>query len=68
MPFLYYISAVLKEAKFLILTSYLDRSYVMGKLYVVGPSRIGVIKPELYGHFAEHIGGVIYDGIYVGKV
>ena len=66
-PFLYYISVVLKEANFLILTSYLDRSYVMGKLYVVGPSRIGVIKPELYGHFAEHIGGVIYDGIYVGK-
>jgi alpha-N-arabinofuranosidase len=28
---------------------------------------IGVIAPELYGHFAEHIGGVIYDGIWVGE-
>jgi len=28
---------------------------------------IGVISPDLYGHFTEHIGGVIYDGIWVGE-
>ena len=28
---------------------------------------IGVIAPEIYGHFAEHLGGVIYDGIWVGE-
>jgi alpha-N-arabinofuranosidase len=28
---------------------------------------IGTIAPELYGHFAENIGGVIYDGIWVGE-
>jgi alpha-N-arabinofuranosidase len=27
---------------------------------------IGTIAPELYGHFAEHLGGVVYDGIWVG--
>jgi alpha-N-arabinofuranosidase len=27
---------------------------------------IGMIKPTIYSHFAEHIGGVIYDGIWVG--
>src|SRR4051812_35955678 len=27
---------------------------------------IGVIRPAVYGQFAEHIGGVIYDGIWVG--
>jgi alpha-L-arabinofuranosidase len=27
---------------------------------------IGTISPDLYGHFTEHIGGVIYDGIWVG--
>jgi alpha-N-arabinofuranosidase len=27
---------------------------------------IGTIKPSVYGQFAEHIGGVIYDGIWVG--
>ncbi len=27
---------------------------------------IGTIAPDLYGHFAEHLGGVVYDGIWVG--
>lgn len=30
-------------------------------------SSVGVINPNIYGHFTEHIGGVIYDGIWVGK-
>jgi alpha-L-arabinofuranosidase len=25
------------------------------------------ISPHIYGHFIEHLGGVIYDGIWVGK-
>jgi alpha-N-arabinofuranosidase len=28
---------------------------------------LGTISPDLYGHFTEHIGGVIYDGIWVGE-
>lgn len=27
---------------------------------------IGTINQDIYGHFAEHLGGVIYDGIWVG--
>jgi alpha-L-arabinofuranosidase len=27
---------------------------------------IGTIRPAIYSQFAEHIGGVIYDGIWVG--
>ena len=27
---------------------------------------LGTISPEIYGHFTEHLGGVIYDGIWVG--
>src|SRR2546423_4985685 len=27
---------------------------------------IGTISPNIYGHFAEHLGGVVYDGIWVG--
>lgn len=27
---------------------------------------IATIRPELYSQFTEHIGGVIYDGIWVG--
>ena len=26
-----------------------------------------VISPHIYGHFIEHLGGVIYDGIWVGR-
>lgn len=28
---------------------------------------IGHINPEIYGHFSEHLGRCIYDGIYVGE-
>src|SRR5215510_3732071 len=28
---------------------------------------IGKISPDLYGHFTEHLGGVVYDGIWVGE-
>src|SRR6185503_9364073 len=28
---------------------------------------IAKISPEIYGHFAEHLGGVVYDGIWVGE-
>jgi len=28
--------------------------------------QVGRINPNLYGHFAEHLGGCIYDGIWVG--
>ncbi len=32
-----------------------------------GDDRIARIEPEIYGHFTEHIGGVFYDGIWVGE-
>ena len=28
---------------------------------------IGTIAPDIYGHFVEHLGGVVYDGIWVGE-
>jgi len=28
---------------------------------------LGAISPDIYGHFTEHLGGVIYDGIWVGE-
>jgi hypothetical protein len=41
--------------------------FKMKKLYLVYPQKKGIIAPEIYGHFTEHIGGVIYDGIWVGR-
>jgi alpha-L-arabinofuranosidase len=28
---------------------------------------IATIAPEIYGHFVEHLGAVVYDGIWVGR-
>jgi alpha-N-arabinofuranosidase len=28
---------------------------------------VGTIAPELYGHFVENLGGVVYDGVWVGE-
>jgi alpha-N-arabinofuranosidase len=28
---------------------------------------LGTISPNIYGHFTENLGGVIYDGIWVGE-
>jgi alpha-L-arabinofuranosidase len=30
-------------------------------------SEIGLVRPELHGHFAEHLGACIYGGIWVGR-
>src|SRR5437870_1260210 len=29
--------------------------------------QIGQINPNIYSHFVEHLGGVVYDGIWVGE-
>jgi alpha-N-arabinofuranosidase len=28
---------------------------------------LGIISPNIYGHFAENLGAVIYDGVWVGE-
>ncbi len=37
------------------------------RIEVLLDESIGRIAPEIYGHFAEHLGGVVYDGIWVGE-
>jgi hypothetical protein len=39
---------------------------IMAKITIDPKKIIGTISPHIYGHFTEHIGGVIYDGIWVG--
>lgn len=34
---------------------------------VMPAETIGTISPEIYSHFIEHLGGVIYDGVWVGE-
>jgi alpha-N-arabinofuranosidase len=37
------------------------------RIEVLLDERIGRIAPEIHGHFAEHLGGVVYDGVWVGE-
>lgn len=39
----------------------------MARLYVNPNVKKGHINPELQGHFSEHLGRCIYEGIYVGE-
>jgi alpha-N-arabinofuranosidase len=34
---------------------------------VLADETIGTISPFIHGHFVEHLGGVIYDGVWVGE-
>ena len=45
------------------------RRYNMKKISMVinADDRLGHIAPEIYGHFSEHLGRCIYNGIYVGE-
>src|ERR1700745_1320758 len=37
------------------------------RIDILPAETIGRISPEIYGHFIEHLGGVIYDGVWVGE-
>lgn len=37
------------------------------KIEVLPDEPIGAISPDIYGHFTEHLGGCIYDGVWVGE-
>ena len=37
------------------------------RIEVVTTERIGRVTADVYGHFVEHLGAVVYDGIWVGE-
>lgn len=39
----------------------------MVKLIINEKNKLSHINPEIYGHFSEHLGRCIYEGIYVGE-
>jgi alpha-N-arabinofuranosidase len=36
------------------------------RIEVLLNERLGAISPNIYGHFVENLGGVVYDGVWVG--
>jgi alpha-N-arabinofuranosidase len=50
------------------LLSFMPMTYTGdSRIEILTAEPVGTIAPEIYGHFAEHLGGVIYDGIWVGE-
>ena len=39
----------------------------MAKLFINNENKKSTIAPEIYGHFSEHLGRCIYEGLYVGE-
>ncbi|MBQ2577992.1 MAG: alpha-N-arabinofuranosidase, partial [Lachnospiraceae bacterium] len=39
----------------------------MANLHINNRKKVSHINPEIYGHFSEHLGRCIYEGIYVGE-
>jgi len=42
-------------------------SAATARIEIVPEETIGTISPNIYGHFTEHLGGCIYDGVWVGE-
>ena len=42
-------------------------SAASARIDILPDEPIGTISPNIYGHFTEHLGGCIYDGIWVGE-
>jgi len=40
---------------------------IASRIDVFPEETLGTISPNIYGHFIEHLGGVIYDGLWVGE-
>jgi len=51
----------------LVIVFWVGNSFAQNKVIINADSAKTQISKHIYGHFAEHIGGVIYDGIYVGE-
>ncbi|MCR5033291.1 MAG: alpha-N-arabinofuranosidase [Lachnospiraceae bacterium] len=39
----------------------------MAKYYINAGNKVSRINKEIYGHFSEHLGRCIYEGLYVGE-
>ena len=37
------------------------------RIRVAPQQTLGRINPDIYGHFAEHLGACIYEGLWVGE-
>ena len=44
-----------------------DSSAADSRIEILLGEPLGVVSPNIYGHFTENLSGVIYDGVWVGE-
>jgi len=44
-----------------------EASGVDSRIEVLAGEPLGTISPNIYGHFCEHLGALVYDGVWVGE-
>ena len=49
------------------MTKHAKEEEKMATLVINEKKKLGTIAPEIYGHFSEHLGRCIYEGLYVGE-
>ncbi len=37
------------------------------RIEILAGEPVAAVSPDLFGHFVEHLGGVVYDGVWVGE-
>lgn len=60
-------SASLASAVALIAPRAMYAQSAESKIEILINEPVGAIHKDIYGHFVEHLGGVVYDGIWVGE-
>src|SRR5580700_9533095 len=60
-------STALTGAALLFSRKYASAAATEAHVEVLLDEPIATAAPEIFGHFIEHLGGVIYDGVWVGE-
>src|ERR1700728_355420 len=60
-------NAALGVGSALLARQYCSAATADAGIEILLPEPLGTISPNIYGHFTENLGGVVYDGIWVGE-
>jgi len=57
----------LLASRYLPLAEAFDSASIGARIEILPDEPLGMISPNIYGHFTENLSGVVYDGMWVGE-
>jgi len=57
----------LLASRYLSLAEAFDSASIGARIEILPDEPLGMISPNIYGHFTENLSGVVYDGMWVGE-